>query len=351
MVYRILVGSYSDEIVTLAFDPDARTLEATSALKVGHHPSWLTAHPAHPSLVRTGLEQSDGRIITVSYDESGKGTILSDVPSGGQDPCCLLALEDEILVANYSSGTIGILPLDPKNAQPASALSTIQLRGTGPNAARQEGSHPHQVLVHAENEELLVADLGADIVHRLQKTTSGSWELRGHVGFAAGGGPRHVALHDGALFTLLELGSKIVRHRFPPLPALPKLVASVPTMAHPPPTPNDMLAAEVLIPAPNVAFPTPYLYLSNRNDPSPEGDTIAVFSISAPDSLDLVAEFRTGLRHLRGLVFGGPDARYVVAGGANGGGVKVFERINGGTGFALVAALDSVNAPTAFLWL
>lgn len=112
-----------------------------------------------------------------------------------------------------------------------------------------------------------------------------------------------------------------------------------------------MLAAEVLIPTPNAAFPMPYLYLSNRNDPSPEGDTIVVFSIAAPDSLELVAEFRTGLSHLRGLVFGGPDARYVVAGGANGGGVKVFERINGGTGFALVAALDSVNAPTAFLWL
>ncbi len=155
------------------------------------------------------------------------------------------------------------------------------------------------------------------------------------------------ALIDGALFTLLELGSKIVRHRFPPLPALPKLVASAPTMSNPPPTPNDMLAAEVLIPAPNASFPTPYLYLTNRNDPSPEGDTISIFSIATPDSLELVAEFRTGLRHLRGLVFGSPDARYAIAGGANGG-VKVFERINGGTSFALVAALDSVNAPTAF---
>lgn len=112
-----------------------------------------------------------------------------------------------------------------------------------------------------------------------------------------------------------------------------------------------MLAAEVLIPAPNASFPTPYLYLTNRNDPSPEGDTISIFSIATPDSLELVAEFRTGLRHLRGLVFGSPDARYAIAGGANGGGVKVFERINGGTSFALVAALDSVNAPTAFLWL
>ena len=100
MVYRILVGSYSDEVVTLAFDPDARTLEATSALKVGHHPSWLTAHPAHPSLVWTGLEQSDGRLLTLKYDESGKGSILSDVPSGGKDPCHLLALQDEIITAN-----------------------------------------------------------------------------------------------------------------------------------------------------------------------------------------------------------------------------------------------------------
>src|SRR5688572_12125480 len=107
----------------------------------------------------------------------------------------------------------------------------------------------------------------------------------------------------GDLFTLLELSSKIVRHHLPPLPAKPTFVKSDPTMTNPLPKPNDMPAAEVLIPTPNATFPTPYLYASNRNDPSPEGDIIGIFSIQAPDSLDLVAEVRSGLNHLRGMIF------------------------------------------------
>jgi hypothetical protein len=111
-----------------------------------------------------------------------------------------------------------------------------------------------------------------------------------------------------------------------------------------------MLAAELLIPKPNSTFSTPYAYISNRNDPSPEGDTIAIFSI-AGDTLDLIAEIRTGLKHLRGMVFGGEDDKWLVAGGAQGGGVKVFERIDGGKGLRLLAENTSIESPTGFLWV
>lgn len=115
---------------------------------------------------------------------------------------------------------------------------------------------------------------------------------------------------------------------------------------------TNQLAAEILIPPPNESFPIPYLYLSNRNDPSPQGDIISIFSIQNPDtSLDLIAEIRTGLKHLRGMVFGGVNDKYLVAGGVNGGGVKVFERIDGGKSLRLVATNNSIQAPTGFLWL
>ncbi|KDR69871.1 hypothetical protein GALMADRAFT_255713 [Galerina marginata CBS 339.88] len=351
MSYHILVASYSNDIVTLSFDSQAATLEVSSSLTVGHHPSWITSHPAHPSVVWTGLEQSDGKILSLSYDAKGNLKLLSELPSGGQDPCTLLAQKDEILVGNYSSGTVGVLPIFKDSTQNTTAPTTIQLSGTGPNKSRQESSHPHQVIVHEEYQELFVPDLGSDSVRRLKKSEGGTWKLIGHIGFEGGGGPRHVAFYNGDLYTLLELTSKVVRHRLPPLPALPKFVKSTPTMSKPIPSPNDMLAAEILIPPPNASFPTPYLYLSNRNDPSPEGDIISIFSIEKPDSLELVAEVRTGLKHLRGLVFGGPDDKFLIAGGANGGGIKVFERINNGTSLKVVASTDSVQAPTGFLWL
>jgi len=122
-------------------------------------------------------------------------------------------------------------------------------------------------------------------------------------------------------------------------------------MSNPPIAPTDQLAANILIPPPNRSFPIPYLYLSNRNDPSPEGDIISIFSIQNPDSLELIAEIRTGLKHLRGMTFGGPDDKYLITGGANGGGVKVFERIDDGKSLRLIATNDSIRAPTSFLWL
>jgi 6-phosphogluconolactonase (cycloisomerase 2 family) len=155
---------------------------------------------------------------------------------------------------------------------------------------------------------------------------------------------------DGALYTVLELSSEIAKHRFPLLPAGPTFIAKNPTMFNPPAAPHDMLAAELLIPEPNSTFSTPYAYVSNRNNPSEEGDTIAIFFIQG-DALELVDEIPTGLKHLRGMVFGGPDDQWLIAGGANGGGVKLFERIDGGKGLKEVAANSSVEAPTGFLWV
>lgn len=160
-----------------------------------------------------------------------------------------------------------------------------------------------------------------------------------------------MSVTDGNLYTLMELTNTLVRHRFPPLPNLPSFVTSTPTMSNPIPLPNDMLAAEILIPPTNAAFPTPYLYLSNRNDPSPEGDIISIFSITNPDTLELVAEVRSGLQHVRSIVFFGPDDKWLIAGGVNGGGVKVFERVDGGKSLKVIATNEAVEAPTGFLWV
>src|SRR5277367_4394208 len=84
--------------------------------------------------------------------------------------------------------------------------------------------------------------------------------------------PQSASFSDGCLFTILELTSKVVQHRFPPLPALPTFIKSTHTMSNPPAAPTTQLASEILISPLNVFFPTPYLYLSKRNDLSPPGD-------------------------------------------------------------------------------
>ena len=78
---------------------------------------------------------------------------------------------------------------------------------------------------------------------------------------------------------------------------------------------------------------------------------MAIFSLDDPASPALVVEVPTGLRHLRGAAFGGEDGRWIVLGGALGGGVKVYERVDGGRSIKEIAALPDIEGPTAFLWL
>lgn len=152
------------------------------------------------------------------------------------------------------------------------------------------------------------------------------------------------------VYTVLELTNFVTAHKVPPLPAEPIFLISTPTKRNPLPYPNDMLAAEILIPVLNEKFPSPYLYVSNRNDPSPEGDTISIFSI-ADNTLDLISEVSTGLNHVRGMAFGGPNSEWLVAGGTKGGGVKIFQRVEGGKNLKQVAHDPDVQSPTGFAWL
>ncbi|KAG5725283.1 hypothetical protein E4T56_gene12684 [Termitomyces sp. T112] len=353
MVHLIFTASYTNEISTLALDPDTASITVSSTVRAGHHPSWITFYPGDHSLVFTGLEQSDGKVIALKFDEEGKGKIIAEASSGGADPCTLLATTNILYIGNYSSGTLSTLPISSEAPYIlASSPTSIQFTGTGPDASRQEGSHPHQVIISEEHNELLVPDLGADVVRRFKigETGCGTLEHRSDISYMPGGGPRHVAFYDGHLYTLLELSSVLVKHRFPLYPELPSFVKSASTMSNPPPRPNGMLAAEVLIPVPNSTYPTPFLYLSNRNDPSPEGDIISIFAISGLDTLELVTEVRSGLNHLRGMLFGGPDDKWLVAGGGDGGGVKVFERIDGGKNLKVLAENPNVQAITGFLW-
>ena len=105
-VNYILVGSYSNDITTLAFDSATKSLQVTSSLTVGHHPSWITSHSAHPSLIWTGLEQSEGKILAISHDQQGNCKIISETPSAGSDPCFLSAAKHELIIANARSCTL-----------------------------------------------------------------------------------------------------------------------------------------------------------------------------------------------------------------------------------------------------
>ena len=159
------------------------------------------------------------------------------------------------------------------------------------------------------------------------------------------------------MYTLLELTNNVITHHWSLLSSrAPTTVSTLPN-----PHIEDMFAAEILVSKPIGIDGLPHLYVSNRDDPSEEGDTIAIFSLvndgnekTPKETPELVKQVRTGLKHLRGMSFGGVDDKWLIVGGVKGGGVKVFERVKDDKGeedMKFVTENKDIEKPTAFVWL
>src|SRR5271154_5568932 len=101
-MYKIIVGSYTDEILTLAFDPEAGKLEVVSTVKSGQSPSWIALHPTDRSLLFAVNELTEGKLQLFRVLQDGSLRFLEERPSGGADPASLLVFESTVIVANVS---------------------------------------------------------------------------------------------------------------------------------------------------------------------------------------------------------------------------------------------------------
>lgn len=172
-----------------------------------------------------------------------------------------------------------------------------------------------------------------------------------------GSGPRHAAIQNDILVTVHELSSTITSQRIPPLGQNSSdLISNLSIVPEDQATLQgaSFAAAEVLVPSPNQLFNSTLVYASNRNTGNidPRGDSIAVLSLAADGTLQIVNQFFTGLQQVRGMQFGGPDDRFLVASGVVGGaGVMVFERVGGGDQFMQVASNKDIPNLTSFVWV
>jgi len=98
--YGILVASNASIITSLFFSPHGPTLDVTSETFVGPGPTWITGYPANPSLAFTGLTQGDGVVVALTFDDTGNGTVVGRIPSGGTNPTSLLTKMDTLFVSN-----------------------------------------------------------------------------------------------------------------------------------------------------------------------------------------------------------------------------------------------------------
>ncbi|CAE6474985.1 unnamed protein product [Rhizoctonia solani] len=349
MSYKLLIGGYATTIATLLFNPASSSLSTIATTSAGINPTWIATHPTNKSVVYATQEMTPGSILSFVVQQSGQLTRVGSVPTGGASPAHAIVTSNgqELIAMNYEGGNGTNIPLAADKAHFGTPYPAIGFNGTGPNPGRQRSSHPHQVIEYGT--EYLVPDLGADKVWRLTKSSSGALKNSGYIQQPAGSGPRHVVTKGTTLYTLHELSSTLTQQTIPPLGSTtqPPITASISIVPPDSPNPSALSAAELLLSPVSSAFPTQYLYATNRGDSS---DAVAIVSI-AGGTIKVVAHVRTGIKYVRGATLSPGDGKYLAVAGQNSGDVAIFERINGGTGLKQIARVSGFTQPTSVTWL
>lgn len=244
-------------------------------------PTWLRASPHHSFLYAVSETGNDGKseasLYSLSADrQTGKLTVVSKVGSGGGGATHFV-LEPKsrtFLVANYGTGQVSAIPLNPQ-AVLGTVTSVQSDTGSGPHP-RQKSPHAHGVAVDPTGHFVLVADLGADriFIYRLdpvsRQLTPGDPAF---VSTGPGSGPRHLVFSANGKFVYVntELSSQVVTFRWNAAAGKLEPIDTISTLS---PGFKGLSGAGEL----SSSADGKYLYASNRGE-----DTIVVYRAN-PDT-------------------------------------------------------------------
>ncbi|AVT38766.1 lactonase family protein [Plantactinospora sp. BB1] len=179
---------------------DARTggLDPLGVVAGTPSPSFLARHPRLPVLYAVN-ELPEGTVSAWTIHPDGALTPLGVRSTGGAEPCHLAVDPggEFLFVANYGSGSVAVLPLDPTGA-PGDRTDLVRHDGAGPVPERQAGPHAHMVSPDPAGTGLLAVDLGTDTLYRYDRDPQGRLHATARYPTRPGTGPRHLARHpDG----------------------------------------------------------------------------------------------------------------------------------------------------------
>jgi len=350
--YLVFVGTYTNKteskgIYAYEFDADTGKLTPKGVAAETPDPSWVAVHPSGKYLYAANEAGKASAVSAFAVDaNSGKLTLLNQIPSFGEDPCYLSfdKTGKYVLVANYSSGTIAVFPIlaDGRLGEHTALLK--DQGATGPNKEHQQGPHAHWIETSPDNRFVLVADLGLDEVLVYKFDATGGTLTPNEPPFArlkAGSGPRHAVFHPNGkfVFAVSELSSTATSFAYDVKKGTLKETGTASTL--PPGFSGRNDVAEVAV-HPNGKF----LYVSNRGN-----DSIAILSIDPGNrTLAPAGGIPTGGKEPRHFAID-PSGKYLLAENQFSNNVVVFKIDPATGGLAPTGQVVEVPSPVNMAFL
>jgi len=267
-------------IYVFALDPDTGALTPVQVVPDIPNPSWLDLDPQQRYLYAVsevsswqGQDNSGGVTAYAVDAATGQLTRINDQPSQGAIPANLVVdpTGRYVLVGNYIGANFAVLPILANGAL-GPATDVFAVSGAGPNAARQEAPHPHDVVFDPAGHFVFGNDLGTDKVWSWTlDTTAGKLvpNTLPYAQVASGSGPRHTAFHPSGqyVYVISEMVSSITAFSYDAARGACTWLQTVSTL--PPRFHGTSACAEIAV-HPSGRF----LYGSNRGHDSIVGFTI-----------------------------------------------------------------------------
>lgn len=159
------------------------------------------------------LDESEKGSIGCYRRKSGAWELVASASTGGSLPCHVALDPGEawLAIANYGSGSLSLLRLDP-NGLPSAPARILVDHGRGPNAGRQDAPHVHCAVWSVDGRWLYFADLGTDSVRCLSPGNGPTGDPVTAYQAPPGSGPRQLVLHPHRprMLLLCELSSELI---------------------------------------------------------------------------------------------------------------------------------------------
>ena len=223
--YFVYIGTYiageHSGIYVHRFDASTGAMEHVSTRTGVQHASFQALDPGEKHLYSVSRVSGDGgesvgAVYAFSIDRAtGELAHLNHQPSRGVGPCHVSVDHTGryVLVANYGSGSVAMLPIRPDGSL-AEATSFVQHEGSSVNPKRQEGPHAHSINVDAANRYAFAPDLGTDKVMAYKIDLEEGALVPNDEPWARtapGAGPRHFDFHPSRKYAYVinELDSTV----------------------------------------------------------------------------------------------------------------------------------------------
>jgi len=169
--YNLLVGTYtnkgnSDGIYVYDFSTLTAETKLKAVAKNVINPSYLAISKDRKFVYSVNEDGKNSGVSAFKLNStSGDLTFINKKASEGADPCYISVDDKNVILANYSGGTISVFG---RNADGSLTDAKQVIQHTGKSIdpkKRQESAHVHMVQFTPDKKYLISNDLGEDLIY------------------------------------------------------------------------------------------------------------------------------------------------------------------------------------------